>query len=159
MRLIQSLLLIALLFQKFVVNYRKIPKITPSKYKRPKPVTQKTLRYIAPPNISPPGACTWKIVFKYKGKQSKNGKFIPNIKLAKLILKHKFPSVDKPLQKYAPQKGTLKNISPGAYFRNFMVFHLAYSWNTQHEQLHAQLIQQSLIIVFHFFVDTLVFSY
>ena len=25
-------------------NYRKIPKISPSKYKPPKPVTQKTLR-------------------------------------------------------------------------------------------------------------------
>ena len=27
----------------------------------------------------------------------------------------------KPLQKQAPQKGPLKNISPGAYFRNFTV--------------------------------------
>ena len=36
------------------------------------------------------------------------------------MLKRKFPSIDKPpenkpLQKYAPQKGPLKNISPGAY--------------------------------------------
>ena len=30
------------------------------------------------------------------------------------MLKRKFPSVDKPLK-----KGPLKNISPGAYFRNF----------------------------------------
>ena len=37
------------------------------------------------------------------------------------------------------------------------LFHLAYSLSTQHEQLHVQLIQQSLIIVFH--VDILVFSY
>ena len=44
------------------------------------------------------------------------------IRLAQLILKRKFPSVDKPLQKYAPQKGPLKNISSGAYFRNFTVF-------------------------------------
>ena len=33
-----------------------------------------------------------------------------------MILKCKFPSLDKPLKKYAPQKGPLKNISPGAYF-------------------------------------------
>ena len=31
-----------------------------------------------PPNISPPGACTWKIALKYKVKQSQNGKFPSN---------------------------------------------------------------------------------
>ena len=41
---------------------------------------QKTLRKIAPPNISPPGAFTWKIALKYKIKQSKNGKFPSNYK-------------------------------------------------------------------------------
>ena len=46
---------------------------------------------------------------------------IRTIRLAQLILKRKFPSIDKPLQKYAPQKGPSKNISPGAYFRNFTV--------------------------------------
>ena len=45
------------------------------------------------------------------------------IRLAQLILKRKFPSVDKPLQKKAPLKGPLKNVSPGAYFRNFTVFY------------------------------------
>ena len=30
---------------------------------------------------------------------------------------------NRPLQKKAPQKGPLKNISPGAYFRNFTVFY------------------------------------
>ena len=44
-------------------------------HKPPKLVTQKTLREIAPPNISSPGACTWKIALKYKEKQSKNSKF------------------------------------------------------------------------------------
>ena len=39
---------------------------------------QKTLRYITPPNISPPGALTWKIALKYKVKQSKNSKFTSN---------------------------------------------------------------------------------
>ena len=52
-----------------------------------------------PSNISLPGACTWKIALKYKVKQSKNGKFPSNYKLAQSILKRKFPSVDKPLQK------------------------------------------------------------
>ena len=41
---------------------------------------QKTLRYITPPNISPPGALTWKIALKYKVKQSKNSKFTSNHK-------------------------------------------------------------------------------
>ena len=34
-------------------EYRKIPKISPFKYKPPKLATQNTLRLIAPPNISP----------------------------------------------------------------------------------------------------------
>ena len=41
---------------------------------------QKILRLIAPPNISPPGACTRKIALKYKVKESKNGKFTSNYK-------------------------------------------------------------------------------
>ena len=47
--------------------------------------------------------------------------FLPTTWLAQSILKHKFPSVYKPFQKKAPQKGPLKNISPGAYFWNFTV--------------------------------------
>ena len=63
------------------------------------------------------------IAFKYKVKQSKTGKFPSNDNwLAQSILKRKFPSIDKPLRIEAPQKGSLKNISPGAYFRNFTVF-------------------------------------
>ena len=46
---------------------------------------------------------------------------LPTIRLAQSILKRKFPSVDKPVQKRAPQKGPLKNISPGAYIWNFTV--------------------------------------
>ena len=49
-------------------------------YKPPKGVTQKPLRYIAPPNKSPPGACTWKLALKYKVEQSQNGKFTSNYK-------------------------------------------------------------------------------
>ena len=41
---------------------------------------QKTLYSIAPPNISPPGACTSKIALKYKVKQWKKGKFTSNYK-------------------------------------------------------------------------------
>ena len=69
------------------------------------------------------------IALKYKVKQSKNDKFPPNYKLAQTILKRKFPSVQNHLQKEAPQKGPLKNVSPGAYFRNFTVFHLFYYYN------------------------------
>ena len=49
-------------------------------YKPPKLVKQKNLCKIAPPNISSPGACTWKIALKYKVKQSQNGKFTSNYK-------------------------------------------------------------------------------
>ena len=63
-----------------LITYRKIPKISPSMYNPLKPETQKTLHLIAPPNISPPGACTWKIALKYRVKQSKNSKFISNYK-------------------------------------------------------------------------------
>ena len=48
----------------------------------PKPLTQKTVRYIAPPNISPPGLVIRKIALKYKVKQSKNGKFTSNYKVS-----------------------------------------------------------------------------
>ena len=89
----------------FILCYHKIPKIGPSlhptEYKPPPPqlVTKKTLHEITPPNISPPGACTCKIALKYKVKQSKNGKFPSNYKLAQSILKRNLPSVHKPLKK------------------------------------------------------------
>ena len=51
------------------------PCISPSKYKPPKIVTQKTLRYIPLPNISPPGGLYFEFALEYKVKQSKNGKF------------------------------------------------------------------------------------
>ena len=57
----------------------------------PKPVTQKTLRWIAPPNISPPGACTWKIALKYNVKQSKNGKFTSNYKASPIDFETQIP--------------------------------------------------------------------
>ena len=38
------------------------------------------------------------------------------MRLAQSILKRKFPSVDKLLQKQSPQKGPLKNVSPGLIF-------------------------------------------
>ena len=46
----------------------------------PKLLTQKTLRYIAPPNISPRGFVIRKIALKYKVKQSINGNFTSNYK-------------------------------------------------------------------------------
>ena len=58
-----------------MLQYRKIPKISSSMYKPPKPVTEKTLRKIAPPNISPPRGLVLESALKYNVKQSKNGKF------------------------------------------------------------------------------------
>ena len=50
--------------------YCKIPKISPSMYKPPpppqEPVTQKTVRYIAPPNICPRGLVLGKLPSKTK---------------------------------------------------------------------------------------------
>ena len=52
------------------IQYRKIPKISPSKYKPPKLVTQK-------PSLKSP---LQTYAPKYKVKQSKNGKFSSNYK-------------------------------------------------------------------------------
>ena len=45
---------------------------------------------------------------------------VKTVNLSQSILKHKFPSIDKPLQnlKPGPQKGPLKTIRPRAYFQN-----------------------------------------
>ena len=44
-------------------------------YKPPQTRNTKTLREIAPPNISPLGACTWKITLRYKNKPLKKGRW------------------------------------------------------------------------------------
>ena len=62
-----------------IVKYRKILKISPSKFKPPKLVTQKP-SVKSPLQILAPGACTWKIALKYILKPSKNGKFTSNYK-------------------------------------------------------------------------------
>ena len=71
-----------------------------------------------PSKYKPPKGLYLEIALKCKTKQSKNGKFPSIYKLAQSILKRKFPSVHKPLQ-----KGPLKKISPRTYFRNFTVDH------------------------------------
>ena len=67
---------------------------------------------MAPPNISPRGACTWKIALKYKVKQRKNGKFTSNYKASPINFETQIS-----LCRWAPQKGSLKNIRPGLIFR------------------------------------------
>ena len=59
------------------------------------------------------------IAFKYKVKQSKNSKFPSNYKLAQSILKRKFPSIDKPLQKKAPEKKAFEKHKPRGLFLEF----------------------------------------
>ena len=72
---------------------------------------------MVPPNRSfPRGLTCGKGPLKYKLKQNKNGKTLPNIRLAHSILKCKFPSIDKPLRIWAPQKEPLKKEAPGPEF-------------------------------------------
>ena len=59
----------------------------PSKYKPP------------PPPQLPSEGLYLEIALKYKVKQSKKGKLLSNYKAAQSILKPKFRSIDKPLQK------------------------------------------------------------
>ena len=49
-------------------------------------LTPKTLREIAPPNISPLGGLYLEFALEYKVKQSKNGEFPFHYKVAQLIL-------------------------------------------------------------------------
>ena len=58
-------------------SYRKIPKISPSNYKPPKPV-KKNPPLNRPSKYKPPGAWTWKIALKYKVKQSNYGNVTSN---------------------------------------------------------------------------------
>ena len=59
--------------------------MSPSKYKPPKMVTQKTFREIAPRNISPMGGLYLEFALEYKVKRSKIGKFLSHYKLAQWI--------------------------------------------------------------------------
>ena len=73
--------------------------ISPSKYKPPRLVMQKTLGYIAPPNISPRGLVLGKLPSNTKWNKAKMVNLLPNKRLAHSILKRKFPSEYKPLKK------------------------------------------------------------
>ena len=61
-----------------IYSYRRVPKISPFKYKPPKPVTQKKPPLNRTSKYKPPWACTWKIALKCKVKQ--NGRFPSNYK-------------------------------------------------------------------------------
>ena len=69
----------SLAFNPYIQNwYRKIPKISPSKYSPPPPGG---------------GGLSLEIALKYKIKERKTVNFLPRIRLAQSILKRKFPSV------------------------------------------------------------------
>ena len=102
-------------------GYRKILKVSPSKYKPPNAVMQKTLRQIAPPNISPV-ACTWSLPSNITKNEAKTVNLLPTMRLTQSILKCKFPFVDKPLRlkaapKISPSKRAFKKKkAPGLIF-------------------------------------------
>ena len=62
--------------------YRKIPKISPSKYKAPQTRNAKNAPLNRPSKYKPPGGLYLEIALKYKVKQSKNGKFLFNYKVS-----------------------------------------------------------------------------
>ena len=64
--------------------YRKLPKIRTYKYNPFKVLKQRTLRYIALPNISPSGACTWKIAPNTKKNKAKTVVFFKLYKASTL---------------------------------------------------------------------------
>ena len=87
---------------KPIVYYRKIPKISPSKYKPLKIVRRKTLRSIAPSNENPLGCLYLVFALEYKEKQSKNGKFPSHYKL-----------------KISPSKRAFEKYEPRGLFSEF----------------------------------------
>ena len=56
------------------------------------------------------------IALKYKVKQSKNGKLPSTNKASPIYFEMQISLHTKPLQKYAPQKDALKNMSPRLIF-------------------------------------------
>ena len=104
------------------------------------------LPYVSPPNqmqtgnakdppLNRPSKCTWKIVLKRQSivKQSQNGKFPSNSRLAQSILKGQFPSVDKP-----HKKCPWKILAPGFIFGilrysqlEFLLWVLCYAINAR----------------------------
>ena len=63
-----------------MIKYRKIPKISPSKYKPPQTRNAKNPPLNRPSKYKPPGGLYLEIALKYKVTQSKNGKFTSNYK-------------------------------------------------------------------------------
>ena len=70
-----------------------------------------------PSKYKPPGGLYVENCPQIHSKTSKKGKFTSNYKVSPINFKTQIF-----LRRYAPQKGPLKNINPGAYFRNFTVY-------------------------------------
>ena len=82
-------------------------------------VTQKSLRQIAPPNISPPGACTWRITLKYKVKQSKNTKFTFNYKASSIDIETQIFLRRQAPPKISPSKRAFEKYKPRGLLLEF----------------------------------------
>ena len=83
-----------------------------SKYKTPQTGDANTSRWNAASNISPIGACTWKIALKYKVKQSQNGKFTSNYKASPIYFETQTSLI-------SPTKRVFEKFKPRGSFSEF----------------------------------------
>ena len=101
--------------------YRKIPKISLSKYKPPKTGNLKNPQLNRPSKYKPPGGLKLENCPQIQSKTTINLR--PTIRLAQSILS-KFPSVDKPLRiqarpKISPSKRVFEKCKPRGLFSEF----------------------------------------
>ena len=81
-----------------LAGYRKIRKISPSKYKPPQTRNTKNPPLNRPSKYKPPGGLYLEITLKYKVKQSKNGRFPSNYKASSIDFETQISLLDKPLR-------------------------------------------------------------
>ena len=69
-----------------------------------------------PPNVSPPGACTWKIDLKYEVKQRKNGKFTSNYTPSPINFATQLSLRREAPPKISPSKSAFEKCKPWGLF-------------------------------------------